>query len=75
METDRLAALEAKVDAMMLLLKERMPARPPAPNFKIKEFAEIVGKSRWTIMKHIREGTLLKVNGRIPRDQLKKYCS
>jgi hypothetical protein len=45
------------------------------PNLRVKDFAELAGKSRWTIMKDVRLGKIRKINGRIPRDQLSKYTS
>lgn len=70
---DRLASVDAKLDAILRMLKEATESK--RPNLRIKDFAELAGKSRWTIMKDVREGKIRKINGRIPRDQLLKYTS
>ena len=70
---ERLASVEAKLDTVLRLLQETANAK--RPNLRIKDFAELAGKSRWTITKDVRLGKIRKINGRIPRDQLSKYTS
>jgi hypothetical protein len=70
---DKLASLDAKLDAIIHILNDTAFAKKP--NLLIKDFAQLAGKSRWTIMNDIRLGKIRKINGRIPRDQLSKYTS
>lgn len=72
-DTERLVSIEAKVDAILRLHQQAAIERKP--NLRIIKFAELAGRSRWTIMRDIRVGKLRKINGRIPRDQLTKYTS
>jgi len=69
----RLASLEAKVDTLLRLQQVAHEAR--RPNLTIIEFAKLVGKSRWTIQREIREGKIRRIGMRIPRDQLRTYIS
>jgi hypothetical protein len=70
---ERLTAMDNKLNTVLQLLQER--AEKKTPNLRIIDFAALAGKSRWTIMRDIRDGKIKKVNGRIPRDQLSKYTS
>lgn len=75
-DNERLASIEAKVDALIRLHQSGVTApKSKAPNLTVKEFAKLAGVSRWKIQRDIRAFKIKKVNGRVPQDQLTRYTS
>lgn len=73
MSTATLEQIDAKLDAVLRQLNAVQAEKKP--NLNIAQFAKLAGVDRKTVYRHLIEGRIRKVNGRIPRDQLLKYTS
>lgn len=64
-----LSAVHAKLDRILGIIQPPPPQTP----MSIKEFADRVGLSRWTIQKRIKSRSIVHKGGRIPPSELKKF--